>query len=174
MIYLRKTALNLLAAITAWVVGAAAAAAAREPVDWCNSGPYERKDAPWTSLEPDAVMPVLEAHRGRAERRLQRRELVKVSARYAEDVTGVPARVRSGWRYVLVRSGLVGSPLSTISEPLEQSGRIHILGSLSRDRRTLLVSTHELSPPYPTRRLPVIVLVPNTVIRAAARCSSAI
>lgn len=173
MTSLKKTAFKLAAAFAATFANAVPAAAAGESVDWCTSGRLETSEGPRTSLDPGAVVPVSEAHRPRAERRLQRRALVGVSGRYAQKVTGVPSRPRPGYRYVLVRAGLVGSPGATISEHVERSGRIHFVAELSRDRKKLIVWTLELSPPFPTRRLPVIVMVPKTVVEAASRCSFA-
>ena len=172
MISAKKMAFKLAAALAATVAGADPAISAGTPVDWCTSGGLETAEGPRTSLGPGAVVPVSEAHRPRAERRLQRRPLVRVSGRYAQKVTGVPSPSRPGYRYVLVRAGLVGSPGVSISEHLERSGRIHFVAELSSDRKKLIVWTLELSPPFATRRLPVIAMVPNTVVEAASRCSS--
>lgn len=171
MTSLKKSAFELAATLAAAVAVTAPAVVSGEPVDWCNSGRLdEEANRPWS--DAGTVMPVSEAHRAQAERRLQRRGLVRVSARFAQEVTGIPATPTPGFRYALVRAGMVGSPNSTVIEHLERSGRIHIFASLSRDRRTLLVSTHEMSPPFPTRRLPVIVRVPNSVVNVASRCSA--
>lgn len=174
MTFWKQTAFKLCLALAA-SAGGAVLASPGLPVDWCNSGALDEVAArPWTSLGRGAVIPVSEAHRARAERRLQRRALVRVARRYAHEVTGIASREKPGHRYVLARAGMVGSPDVTISEHLERSGRIRLFGSVSRDGKTLLVVTDELSPPFPTRRLPVIVQVPNSVIRTVSRCASAI
>ena len=169
----KKTAFKLAAALAATFAGAVPAVSAGETADWCNSGRLdEEAGRPWAGA--GTVIPLSEAHRARAERRLERRAFVRVTARYAQRVAGITPRQTPGYRYALARAGMVGSPYSTISEHLEQSGRIRFFSYLSRDRRTLMIITDELSPPFPTRRIPVIVMIPNSVVAVASRCSSAI
>jgi hypothetical protein len=161
-----------LAIAVAALAGASPAVAAGDKVDWCASGRFEvMGGGQRTSLGPGAVMPVAEKHRARAEAKLRTRGFVRVSSGYAEKATGVPSRSKPGHSYVLARAGTVGSPGLSVSEHLERSGRIQLVGELSADRRKLIIWTLELSPSFPTRRLPVIVLAPDSVKEAASRCS---
>lgn len=139
--------------------------------DWCNAGRAKASDGPWRALERGAVIPVAERYLDEAVAKLRDRGVVKVSRRYAAELTSSPLALASNDSFYLARAGLVGGPDVSVHQYLAIRGpAVRFEGEIADRTAKLLISTIETSPRYVTRRIPVVVRAGTRIKAAASRC----
>lgn len=141
------------------------------PQEWCESGAVQVADAPWIDLPQGTVLPVVERQLAGALEKLLKRNFVPISSKIARILTGQKLATKKDEVFVLARAGLVGGPSVPIHQYLRnRRGAVLFMGSVSRDRKKLLVVTAELTPRFSTRPFAVVVKAPASVTTAASRC----
>lgn len=142
--------------------------------NWCMSGVIRPEEGPFRSLGDNAILPILERYLQQNVELLRRRPLVLLSPRQASRLTGVDLKASSGEVFFMARAGVVGAPALTIHQYLANRGVARtFLGSISANGKKLMITTSELSPPYPPRQFAVVVKAPRTVETASAGCITA-